>query len=474
MRRIRFDLTNRNYMKTSFFILVLLTSIFNSWSQCDTPSPPVSNVDCSTVSPSDIISGGSVNSGEVKYFTGSNPSNLAVSTGGVLYICADVNLSIGSGSNLLSMNGGTLVISSCASVTLNAGASPTYINSGCQIVNYGTLNITQSGSYIRIDNGAKLFNYANLNMEGITFLRDGSIINDNQNNHSYIEVLTMRMGSGGSTQYALSTSKVCLSENSCLENSVLVNGTSSNWLDYGGGLGGARLYGTTNLTGNSGSVSNDSEINVCTTDNDTRWGSTSYSAVGNITSCTACLLITPCINILPIEMLFLTVEQVNNNVELTWGTNNEYDMDRFEIERLTAEGEEWGTLGEVESIGTSVGESDYSFIDNSPSVGMNYYRLKQFDTDGQFEYSTMKSVDLIVNTTQVSPNPSSGILNIIPPNSIRNIEIQLTDMQGRVVYETFRPESTKISLDLNGEYQGVFILRIVAEGYSSFHHVIFQ
>ncbi|MCJ8288395.1 MAG: hypothetical protein MJK07_01410 [Flavobacteriales bacterium] len=57
-------------MKTSFFILVLLTSIFNSWSQCDTPSPPVSNVDCSTVSPSDIISGGNVNSGEVKYFTG--------------------------------------------------------------------------------------------------------------------------------------------------------------------------------------------------------------------------------------------------------------------------------------------------------------------------------------------------------------------------------------------------------------------
>jgi len=56
----------------------------------------------------------------------------------------------------------------------------------------------------------------------------------------------------------------------------------------------------------------------------------------------------------------------------------------------------------------------YSIIDNHPFIGASYYRLKQTDFDGQFEYSQIKSV-YITNTgnLQIFPNPTSNQITII-------------------------------------------------------------
>ncbi|MFT6243927.1 MAG: hypothetical protein ACJA0U_000972 [Salibacteraceae bacterium] len=447
-------------MKTTILIVILFTNCWNSHSQCDTPNANVSNIDCSTVPAADIITSGSVNSGQVKYVTTNSPGNIAVGTGGVLYVCGDITVSIGTGSNLLSMNGGTIVITSCATVNFVSNSSPTYINSGAQIVNYGTLNITQNGSFIRMDNGAKLFNYSVLNMDGIVFLKDASIINDNDGNHSYIETVTMRMGGGGSTVYANSSSKLCLAENSCLENNVMVNATNSNWLEYGGGTGGATLYGTTNMTGNGGSISNDPEINVCTTDNDTKWGSTNYLPIASvITDCSICALIDPCLLVLPVELVDFNVESEPEFVSLSWSTVSELNNDRFEIERLT--GSEWAFIGEVKSTGNSNSLTTYEFKDRAPQFGISYYRLRQVDLDGTIEYSEVRVVDYEGKNIIVFPNPANNEVSLnVKPQDLDWIEVYTVHGQNVTGLVQFPKSNADIvTIDISRLEIGGYLIR---------------
>ena len=466
-----FFLKSKEMKITCLIILTILSSAIYSRAQCSTPSIIASNIDCSSISSSDIITGGAVNFGETKYLTTSPNSNISVGTGGVLIVCGNANLSIGSGVNLLSLNGGALVISSCADVTLNSGGSPTYINSGSEIINYGLLNISQLGSFIQIDNGAKLFNFASLNIGGTVFLKNGEIINDNQGNTSFIEVLTQRMGSGGSTQYASSNSKVCLAENSCLTNNVLVNGINSNWIEYGGGSVNASLNGTFNITGNPVALSNDSEINVCTSDNDFRWGSTNYTVVPNVSSCLACSVIDPCNVALPVEMGDFEAAILEGEVHLNWRTISELNNESFEIERFSFN--QWESIGSIAGQGTSPVANSYFYIDSKPYQGVNYYRLKQFDTDGRFTYSKSISVNIDTEIVRISPNPSNGIINISLPRRIKNAKIQVLDMQGRIIHEINSNQQSEIQIELNNN-SGLYYLNVIASEYKSSHKIVLK
>lgn len=91
---------------------------------------------------------------------------------------------------------------------------------------------------------------------------------------------------------------------------------------------------------------------------------------------------------LPVELLmfegvFLERENV---VQLNWITATEENNSHFEIERLNTN-YEFEMIGEVEGNGNSFVELNYSYIDDSPKEGANYYRLKQVDFSSGFEYS---------------------------------------------------------------------------------------
>jgi len=58
----------------------------------------------------------------------------------------------------------------------------------------------------------------------------------------------------------------------------------------------------------------------------------------------------------------------------------------------------------------------YSFQDNTPLIGTNYYRLKQIDIDGNYKYSSVATVKFDAPTTffiqSVFPNPAVGFSDI--------------------------------------------------------------
>lgn len=98
-----------------------------------------------------------------------------------------------------------------------------------------------------------------------------------------------------------------------------------------------------------------------------------------------------CAIILPVELLSFTAERNGNTSLLNWETASEENNDYFNIERLNAIGE-FENIGRVDGNGSTSMHSYYTFTDEAPLTGVNYYRLKQFDFNGHFSYSEIRAV----------------------------------------------------------------------------------
>jgi Secretion system C-terminal sorting domain len=117
--------------------------------------------------------------------------------------------------------------------------------------------------------------------------------------------------------------------------------------------------------------------------------------------------------VLPIELLSFEGKAVEKSNLLTWRTASETQNKGFDIERST-DGSRFETIGFVAGHGTTTQAQRYTFEDKSPLWGFRgYYRLKQLDEDGRFEYSkTITITRKGENVVSVFPNPTEGILNI--------------------------------------------------------------
>jgi hypothetical protein len=99
---------------------------------------------------------------------------------------------------------------------------------------------------------------------------------------------------------------------------------------------------------------------------------------------------------------------------LQWQTASETNNQGFEVEH-SLDNRTWKTLGFVSGEGTTYEKQTYSFLHQKPGRGVNYYRLKQMDYDGVFEYSDVVSVQLAVDSKQL----------VVAPNPVQNGEVSL-------------------------------------------------
>lgn len=100
----------------------------------------------------------------------------------------------------------------------------------------------------------------------------------------------------------------------------------------------------------------------------------------------------------PVEMVFFNANMDNNRIVLNWQTASEIDNEGFEVQK-SSDGNSFEELHFVNSTRSS-GIKNYRYVDNNPVQGINYYRLKQMDFNGDFQYSDVVSVK---NNNKVSP-----------------------------------------------------------------------
>jgi len=155
---------------------------------------------------------------------------------------------------------------------------------------------------------------------------------------------------------------------------------------------------------------------------------------------------------LPVTYSYFNAKPSTNKVQLEWETTSEINNSHFEIEK-TMDGENWYTIGTVEGAGNSYGAQFYSFDDNSPAQGLNVYRLKQVDWNGDFEYSSNKTViwggQTTLNTVNVFPNPGTEKIYI---NGVENPKVTVYNLAGTVQFQSENKNELNLQFLQNGVY----------------------
>jgi len=165
---------------------------------------------------------------------------------------------------------------------------------------------------------------------------------------------------------------------------------------------------------------------------------------------------------LPIELLSFTGLCEKQNTILLWETASELNNNHFTVEHSTG-GIQWSTVGTVKGAGNSNTQLNYSLKDITLRKKSSYYRLKQSDHNGDYEY-----VDVIfINNCKknepveltVYPNPTSGKF-ILQSNSdskeINSIEIH--NSQGQKVYSS---DGNQTSFDLSNNISGCYFISVM-------------
>jgi hypothetical protein len=116
--------------------------------------------------------------------------------------------------------------------------------------------------------------------------------------------------------------------------------------------------------------------------------------------------------VLPVMLLEFNAEEATaGTVNLTWSTAMEVNNDHFTVER-SGNGMHYTVIGTVPAKGDNNQPVNYSFTDQSPKQGTNYYRLTQTDRDGQSEILGNRTVEVAEVALRVGPNPAVHTLDI--------------------------------------------------------------
>jgi len=173
--------------------------------------------------------------------------------------------------------------------------------------------------------------------------------------------------------------------------------------------------------------------------------------------------------IIPVELTSFT-GNVNNlgQVVLNWETATEINNQGFEIQKRN-ETSEYRTIGFVEGYGTTTEPRSYIYTDVTAENGINYYRLKQVDFNGTYEYSPEVEVDvtgpLTFDLAQNYPNPfnpSTSIKYSVPEAG--NIRLSVFNVVGEevaVLANGFsQAGSFEVNFDASNLSTGVYLYKL--------------
>lgn len=178
--------------------------------------------------------------------------------------------------------------------------------------------------------------------------------------------------------------------------------------------------------------------------------------------------------VLPIELLFFSGSKGLNKISLSWATASELNFHYFGVEK-SADGSNFYSISKVVGHGTTNTRQDYSFYDEKPLNGKNYYRLKSVDFDGYTEYFNVIMVDFDGKKSfSVYPNPSNGIelkaeTNFVPS---KNAFVTIYSTTGAEIAK-FKVSGDVSTLTLPVKLEsGWYYAKFISSDFTSFSRVL--
>jgi hypothetical protein len=175
--------------------------------------------------------------------------------------------------------------------------------------------------------------------------------------------------------------------------------------------------------------------------------------------------------VLPIELVSFQANCTDDNtVSVSWSTASEHNTSHYVVEK-SRDGQNWSVLGVTGAAVNSTELLNYEMIDVELSSEVVYYRLTQYDNDGQFEVFNVVALNCEINSTNTLttyPNPSENnfYLNLFTDEMEGNGQIIVLDGNGRVVYtkSVLLQNGNNVILidDMNAE-PGIYYIKVSNE-----------
>ena len=140
---------------------------------------------------------------------------------------------------------------------------------------------------------------------------------------------------------------------------------------------------------------------------------------------------------LPVTFTSFDAKNVGTSVDFTFSTASEINNDFFTIER-SSNGKTFNPVATVAGKGNTIVVSNYTAKDDAPFSGVNYYKLKQTDKNGNSSYyPEVKAVQVITGENpglSVYPNPVINNLSFKLPSVEQSLAVKIISVDGKTVF----------------------------------------
>jgi GH18 family chitinase len=164
---------------------------------------------------------------------------------------------------------------------------------------------------------------------------------------------------------------------------------------------------------------------------------------------------------LPIDLDYFEAEKNGDDVLLDWITSAEKNNDYFQIER-SLDGVHFSTIGQVEGNGTSLSRISYSYLDVNAPKEVLYYRLAQYDINGDVSYSPVKIIkNNAAFLVSIKPNPTSSSSEVQINGVSGDVQLNIFDISGKLLKSesTVAGDEISIGSSLNA---GVYVIQVIS------------
>lgn len=142
---------------------------------------------------------------------------------------------------------------------------------------------------------------------------------------------------------------------------------------------------------------------------------------------------------LPVNINKIKAYQKQNGVQIEWIVSNEINIGQYIVEKANAS----LSFEKIETVvpkGSAISETSYSVFDSKPFLGVNYFRVKAIDKNGEFKYSETVKVNIGKGKESITifPNPSTGnqIFIILNNLNIGKYELKVSNLLAQEILHT--------------------------------------
>lgn len=184
---------------------------------------------------------------------------------------------------------------------------------------------------------------------------------------------------------------------------------------------------------------------------------------------------------LPVELIEFRADSKDGQTVLRWSTATEINNAGFEVQRST-DGSDFRKVGWIDGEGNSSRMLSYAYEDQFTTKNVEYYyRLKQVDIDGGFEYSnvvtTINRDESKFMLHEIFPNPSNGSMVTVNVTAITtdDLKIEVYDALGKVVHQqnVVTVEGPNlIELNVSDIVNGSYFIKVGSQGFTTYKKLV--